>query len=305
MRNLIAGRHQTNRISIAFLAVLVIFALTGCTVKHTPVEPGVIPRMSEMPSEQEQFGERLYLHLSKDYKLATDLSQVDRLLKVFNHLKQVAQADKIPWHIHLFDDPEVIDVRSVWGNYIFVWTGFLNATENDDEIAAILACEMAHSLTWQNSPVQYTVWSEIFFSATELAASMAAASLSHGMVMISGQGWMKWAYTELADLDPLDRVYDEAEEKEATRIGLLILSRSQYSPEAMLTFWQRIQANKALQQRAEPLIRNLSPHQRVAMVAEFLLRVPEKQNRMSAAKPQINPTADNMITDVPPTGLGK
>ena len=305
MRNSIVHRYQTNLVAITFLAVLVIFALTGCTVKHTPVDPGVIPRMSEMSPEQEQFGQRLYLHLSEDYKLATDLSRVDHLVKVFNHLKQVAEVDKIPWHIHLFDDPEIIDVRSVWGNYIFVWTGFLNATENDDEIAAILAYEMAHSMTWHNSPVQYTVWSEIFFSATELATTIAVASLSQGMVMISGQGWMKWAYTELADLDPLDRVYDEAEEKEATSIGLLILSRSRYSPEAMLTFWQRIQANEALQQKAEPLIRNLSPQQRVIMVEAFLQQLPEKQNQMSAAKPQISPTVDNMITEMPAGNLGK
>lgn len=298
-------KPQTSRISIALLIVLMVSALAACTVKQTPVAPGVIPRVNTVAPEQEKFGKRLYLHLSKDYDLATNLSQVDHLLSVFNHLKQVAEVDKIPWHIHLFDDPDVIDVRSVWGNYIFVWSGFLNVTENDDEIAAILACEMAHALTWHNMPVQYTVWTEILFDVTELATTLAVAGLSQGMVMVSGRGWMKWAYTELADLDPLDREYSEAEEKEATSIGLLILSRSQYSPDAMLTFWQRIQANEALQEKAEPLTRSMSPQQRVLMVETLLQQLPEQHNRISNVKSHENPSPDSMIAEIPSDSLSE
>ncbi len=111
--------------------------------------------------------------------------------------------------------------------------------------------------------------------------------------MVSGRGWMKWAYTELADLDPLDRKYSEAEEKEATSIGLLILSRSQYSPDAMLTFWQRIQENEALQKQAEPLTRSISPQQRVLMVETLLQQLPENQNQISNTKPQKDPQPDS------------
>ena len=294
MTSLNLHRSQINRVAIALLTILVVFTLTACMIKQTPVAPGMIPRANTVAPEQEKFGENLYLHLSKDYKLATNLPQVDHLLSVFNHLKQVAEVDKMPWHIHLFDDPEVIDVRSVWGNYIFVWSGFLNATENDDEIAAILAYEMAHALTWHNMPVQYTVWSEILFDVTELATTLTVAGLSQGMVMVSGRGWMKWAYTELADLDPLDRVYTEAEEREATSIGLLILSRSRYSPEAMLTFWQRIQANEALQKKAEPLTRNLTPQQRAVMVETLLQQLPEEQSQVSNINSPNNSLADRL-----------
>jgi len=53
---------------------------------------------------------------------------------VFDHLKQVCEVHHIPWHIHLFRDPEIVDVRAVRGNQIFVWSGFLDVAKNEDEI---------------------------------------------------------------------------------------------------------------------------------------------------------------------------
>ena len=265
-------------------AALMTCALTACTVKQTPVAPGTIPRVDTVTPQQQEFGDRLYKSLKKNHELSSNRLQVEHLQSVFDHLKLVAKADKIPWHVYLFDDPDVIDVRSVWGNYIFIWSGFLNATESDDEIAAILAYEMTHALTWHNMPVQYTVWSEIFFDAAELGTSIAIAALSQGMVMIGGRGWMKWIYTELADLDPLDRKYSQAEEREATSIGLLILSNSKFSPNAMLTFWHRIQANETLQQKAKPLSRSMSPQERVVMVKDLLQQLSENQNQISNNK---------------------
>ena len=288
-----ANRYQIDLTAVYLLAVVMISALTACTVKQKPIAPGTIPRVDTVTPQQEQFGDRLYKQLRKDNKLITNLLQVNHLRSVFDHLKLVAEADKIPWHIYIFDDPDIIDVRSVWGNYIFIWSGFLNATESDDEIAAILAYEMAHALTWHNMPVQYTVWSEIFFDAAELGTSLAIAALSQGMVMIGGRGWMKWAYTELADLDPIDRKYSEAEEKEATSIGLLILSYSKYSPNAMLTFWQRIQANETLQEKAKPLFRSMPPQERVLMVETLLQQLPENQNQISNNKIPKNSQPDS------------
>ena len=104
---------------------------------------------------------------------------------------------------------------------------------------------------------------------------------------------MKWIYTELADLDPLDRKYSQAEEREATSIGLLILSNSKFSPNAMLTFWQRIQANETLQQKAKPLSRSMSPQERVVMVKDLLQQLSENQNQISNNKISQNTHPDS------------
>ena len=91
---------------------------------------------------------------------------------------------------------------------------------------------------------------------------------------ISGQGWMKWAYVEMADLDSLDREYNFKEEREATEIAMLIMERASYSPEAMLTFWQRVEKDKDLSKKAERLRRDLTLQERSQIIDELLTQKP-------------------------------
>lgn len=196
------------------------------------------------------------------------------LTAVFDRLVQVAEVDHLPWHLHLFDAPDIINVRAVHGNRLFVWSGFLDTVENDDEVAGILACEIAHVLARHTEPVEFNIWSEIFFETTSLATSLGIMMASQGTVAIGGSGWMKWIYVEAADLDPLDREYDEALEMEATGIALLILARSEYDPTALQTFWKRIQKNPGLSKKAKGLYRDLKPKERIAMLDELMPNLP-------------------------------
>ena len=59
---------------------------------------------------------------------------------------------------------------------------------------------------------------------------------------------MKWAYAEVADLDPLDREYIEELEREAAGIALLIVSRTRYSPQALPDFWKYVTEDESLQE---------------------------------------------------------
>ena len=190
----------------------------------------------------------------------------------------------IPWHLYLFNESEVVDVRAVHGNYISVWSGVLDVVESEDELAATLACELAHVLAHHTYPVQFNVWSDVFFDAAELVTSIAVMQLSQGMVAIHGRGWMKWAYVEVADLDPLDREYSEEHEREAAGIALLIISRTQYSPQALLDFWKRIAEDESLHDKFTRFSRSLSPQERSAMLEKLILNPPERDNKL-AKKP--------------------
>jgi predicted Zn-dependent protease len=254
----------------------ILFSVNACTVKARTIEPGTIPKIDALAPGEAKFGEKLFEDLCDDYRLESNPKRNDHLVTTFDHLIQAAAADHLPWHFYLFDDPNTVDVRAVHGNYVFVWSGFLDVTENEDEIAALMACEIAHVLARHTYPVQFTLWSDIFFDVTEMAASLAIMQATQGVVMIGGQGWMKWAYIELADLDSLDREYSAEEEREAAMIAMLIMDRAGYSPEAMLTFWQRVQQDEALLKRVKRLQRELSPSKRVQIIEELLPELPPK-----------------------------
>ena len=256
------------------LATMIICSLFGCTLKREPVPKGTIPKINTFNLAEENFGQKFYKNLSKKYKLNEDPGQLERMTAVFDRLVQVAEVDHLPWHLHLFDAPDIIDVRAVHGNRLFVWSGFLDTVKNDDEVAGILACEIAHVLARHTEPVEFNIWSEIFFETTSLATSLGIMMASQGTVVIGGSGWMKWIYVEAADLDPLDREYDEALEMEATGIALLILARSEYDPTALQTFWKRIQKNPGLSKKAKGLYRDLKPKERIAMLDELMPNLP-------------------------------
>ncbi len=271
---------------LAAIPVVVFFlTINACTVKRAPVLAGTIPKLAAPSPGSEAFGEDLFQELCADYDLDSDNQKRDKLVEVFNQLTKAAEVDHLPWHIYLFNAPETIDIRAVNGNYIFVWSGVLDAVENDDELAGLLACELSHTLAHQNDPVEFTITSDVLFNVMELATSLGIMVASQGAVVIGGQGWMKWAYVELADLDPLDFEYSEEHEREAAEIALLIISRTQYPPQALINFWKRVAGDEALHAKFERFSRGLSPQDRVAMIEKLIFKPPEGNNQV-AKKPE-------------------
>jgi predicted Zn-dependent protease len=293
------GLNKAYSLSItAFLAIMIGCSLFGCTLKREPVPEGMIPKINTFNVAEEKFGQKFYKDLSKKYKLYENLGRMERTTFVFDRLIQVAGVDHLPWYLHYFDAPDVIDVRAVHGNRFFIWSGFLDTVENEDEMACILACEIAHVLARHTEPVEFNIWSEIFFETASLAASFGIMMVSQGTVAIGGSGWMKQIYVEAADLDPLDREYEKALEMEATGIALLILARTEYDPAALQTFWGRIQENPGLSKKAKGLYRNLKPKDRVAMLDELMPKLPTWSQNMSEQNNNETPKAIHGQTSI-------
>ena len=278
-------KNNKLRLCLASLSVAVFFfTINACTVKRAPAQHGTIPKLAVPSPGAEEFGKALFQELRGDYDLDSDNQKRDKLVEVFNQLTKAAEVGHLPWHIYLLNGPEIVDIRAVHGNYIFVWSGVLDAVENDDELAGLLACELSHTLTHQTDPVEFTIASDVLFNVAELATSLGLMVASQGAVVISGHGWMKWAYVEVADLDPLDREYNEEDEHEAAGIALLIISRTQYSPQALLDFWKRAAEDESLHDKYERFSRSLSPQERAAMMEKLILKPPEGDNQL-AKKP--------------------
>jgi predicted Zn-dependent protease len=275
------------RLFFVSLSLIIFFlSFNACTVKRAPFEHGTIPKLAAPTPAAEEFGKTLFTDLQSDYKLDSDNQKLDELTEIFNHLTQAAGADQLPWHIYLFSGPEIVDVRAVHGNFIFVWSGLLDAVEDEDEIAGVLAFELAHVLAHHTDPVQFTIASDVFFSITELATSIGIMIASQGTVAIGGHGWMKWAYVEVTDLDPLDRIYSEELELEAASIALLIISRTNYSPKALLNFWSRIAEDETLHAKFKRISRSLSPQERAAMLETLIFELPEGNKQLAKKQAQ-------------------
>jgi predicted Zn-dependent protease len=281
--------QRQNKIIYCFAFLLftpVFFGLNACTVQRPYVQPGKIPKFLAPSPEAEEFGKNLYQELFVEYDLDSNNQKYDRLIEVFDQLTKAAQVDHLPWHIYLLKGSEIIDIRAVHGNYLFVWSGVFDAVKNDDELAGLLACELSHTLAHHTDPVEFTVASDVLFTVAELATSLSLMVASQGAIAINGNGWMKWAYVEVADLDPLDLEYSKELVREAADIALLILSRTQYCPQALLKFWNRTAADKSSPGKMKRLNRGLTPQERVSMLEKLISGQCEEGGRI-ATKPPI------------------
>ena len=280
-------KNLIKRFSLASLALVLSFlVINACTVKPDFVRPGTIPKLAVPNAEAEEFGNVLFRELHEDYALDSDSQKHDQLVEVFGQLTKAADVDHLPWHVYLLKASEIVDIRAVYGNYIFVWSGLLDVVENDDELAGLLAFELSHTLAYHTAPVDFTLASDVLFNVAEFATSLGLMVASQGVVVINGHGWMKFAYSEIADLDPLDRKYSEELERDAADIAFLIISRTQYSPHAILNFWKRVAEDESLHDKYERFSRSLSPRERAAMLENLILQ-PLEGSYQFAKKPTL------------------
>jgi predicted Zn-dependent protease len=271
----ITMKHRRRSSLFIFFTVCSFFSLNACTVKNAPIKPGLIPEITAQDPKAQEYGRNLFQKLRKDYDLDPDETKQEEVVKVFDHLTKAADVNHLNWHIYLLNGPEIVDIRAVHGNYIFVWSGVLDAVENADELAGLLAFELGHVLARHTDPVTFTIASDLLFNAAELATSIGIMIASQGAVAIGGSGWMKWAYVEVSDLDSLDRDYSEKAEREAANIALLILSRSPYAPQALIGFWERVAAkDDTSSEKYKQLSRDMSPHDRAVILKQLLYQHP-------------------------------
>jgi predicted Zn-dependent protease len=234
---------------------------------------------------EEDHAEALFFDLKDDYALDTTSGQHRELQGMFDELAIAAGFPADEWRVHLFDDPEMVDVRAIRGNYLFAWSGVFDIAESRDEIAGLLACEIAHTLANHNKPVEFNLATEVMFGVTDITASLGIMILSQGAISVSGTGMTRWLYVQAADLDDLDRVYNEQQVQEMADIAVNILARSDYAPAALLSFWKRAATDAALGKRVKRLSRRISPEERVAYFEVALQSLPTEPGRMAEPPP--------------------
>lgn len=279
-------RLLKQQIKQIILTIIGLCFLSACTVQQARLPPGTVP-MAYVPTiTEEDRAQEIFVGLKEDYALDATSLHNDDLQAMFNTLADAAGIKAANWNVHLFEDPEMVDVRAVRGNYIFVWSGVFDVVESVDEIAGLLACEIAHGLARHNKPVEFNMATEMMFGVTDFTASLGIMILSQGAIAVNGSGMSRWLYVEAADLDEFDRVYDEQQVQEMADIAVNILAYSEYSPAALLSFWKRAEADTDIQRRVKRLSRRISPSERVAYLEAAMQGMPvEQEQQEQAAEP--------------------
>lgn len=233
-------------------ALLFVILLQGCAV--APIT-GRSQLMLVPPQQEAALGQQAAQEIFKKepvLRSGRDLQQVRRMGR---QLAQVTGRPDIAWEFHVIDKPQTINAFALPGGKIFVYTGLMRATENQDQLAAVLAHEIGHVLARHGGERLST----IMLAQMGQQAAMAAI----GDMSPTAMQAFKTAFGLGAQYGVI-LPFSRQQEYEADYIGLLTMAQAGYDPRAAVGFWEvMMRRNRAGQ-------------------LEYLSTHPSDQNRIAA-----------------------
>lgn len=218
--------------------IVVMVSLIGCAPARKPIPPGVIPIGKAPTAADEEYGHQVASQLREKFPLDINNPAVDRITTVVDRLTAAAGADKQPWHVFLFRDPQFKNAAATRGNHVFVWTGMLSAVGDDNELAVVLGHEISHVLAGHTDPDPNEELKRILINVGALAAGMAVSTATHSP-FAQNLGNVTSSLTNEVGNGFLINPFSRSLELEADRIGMLLMAKAGYNPDAAISFWQK------------------------------------------------------------------
>jgi predicted Zn-dependent protease len=207
-------------------------------------------------------GRQLAAEVDRTSKLVTDPIITEYVNRIAQNL--VLHSDsKVPFTIKVIDADEV-NAFALPGGFLYVNRGLLEAADNEAEVAGVIAHEIAHVAARHG--VEQASKGELFNYAS--------------IPLIFLGGWGGYAIRQAVGLAvPLTFLkFSRGAEKEADRLGAQYMWAAGYDPNALITFFEKLQARE--KKKPGTLAKVFSTHpmhgDRITEVRELIARFPDR-----------------------------
>jgi metalloendopeptidase OMA1, mitochondrial len=235
------------------VAVVLVLSEQGCAPPEQGGGSGPGDRTQNLglsPEQEYDLGQKAYRKIlnearQKDALLPANSQQAEQVRRVGQRIVKAVEIKPLQREINLhlqgyqFDwQFNVIRSREVNafclpGGRVCVYTGLLGIVRNDDQLATVLAHEIAHAL----------------------------AHHANERITTEESGRVNWLFRQ---------AYDRQQESEADHIGLFLMTFAGYDPEQALMFWQRMQRLSQGGQLPEILSNHPSDRRRIAQLRTWI-----------------------------------
>ena len=183
-------------------------------------------------AEEMQLGMEGYDEILKTSELSTDEAAVGQLRSIGHRIAGVTGEDDYDWEFNLIENDSVVNAFCLPGGKVAFYTGILELAETEDEIATVMAHEIAHA-TARHGGERMTQMLMVQLGGIALSealknnhdATIELAAVAYGVG------------TSLAYVLP----YSRKHESEADHIGLIYMAKAGYDPRAAVGFWKKMQ----------------------------------------------------------------
>ena len=214
-----------NCFASVLLAVAVV-ALTGC--RSVPIT-GRTQLMLSGEGYENSLGTEAFGEYKQKYKASANPAHNQALRRVGDAIKGVANQSSFNWEFVVLDSPEA-NAFCLPGGKVAVYSGIFSYMANDAELACVVAHEVAHALARHGG--ERMSWAQL--QSLGLVGLMNSTK-SDTVATLYG------LTTDVGLMLPFSR----SNETEADTMGLILMARAGYNPQAAVTFWKKFGAGKS------------------------------------------------------------
>ena len=213
------------------------------------------------PAQERKLGEDLMRQSRSSVDFVDDPEISEYIQTLGRKLTSHSDSPQLDFRFFVIDNP-TINAFALPGGFIGVHTGLILATQNEAELASVLAHETAH-ITQRHIPRM--------IAESQRTTLPAMAAILTGILLASSghQGGEAAVALTSAVVAQKGINYTRTFEEEADRIGMQILAQSGFDPRAMPAFFEQMQNQNRLNETSLP---------------EFLLTHPVTTNRIADSR---------------------
>ena len=214
--------------------------------------------------KEKLIGEKVYREVHRQMPTIQDAWLEDQFLQIFSGILSQTQLGQ-PIGLVIIKDPQ-INAFAVPGGLFALNTGLITSAKNLDEIAGVMAHEIAHVAQRHYSRSQEAFKGQGLLALAGILVGAAIASKADGDV---GSAVMLGTQAALMDKQ---LSYSRNQEREADRIGMQFMYAAGYNPQSMADYFETMHRATS----------------RVSFLPDFWLTHPLTTERMSEARLRAN-----------------
>ena len=207
------------------LALAAALALAGCAEGTTGLGLNVVD-----PAQVEQMGLETWQAIKAETPASTDRAAQARAQEISGRILRAAGKDPQRWEVVVFQGAEV-NAFALPGGKIGVYEGMFGAANTPDQMAAVIAHEIAHvDAAHAAERVNTEVGSQLAAQIAGAAAAAAGVAAPETVAQVIGVG------TQYGVTLP----YSRNQELEADRLGMQSMARAGYDPRGAVELWRKL-----------------------------------------------------------------
>ena len=217
--------------------------------------------------QENTLGYQAFSQIRQQYKPSRD-PQTDELVnKVGRRIAEAANRPDYRWEFVVFQD-DTANAFCLPGGKVGIFTGILKYTQDEAGLATVISHEVAHAL--------------VRHAGERMSQGMVAqiGSIGLGAAMAGQNPYVASAAQQAYGLGANVGVilpYSRKQELEADEVGLILMAKAGYDPEAAVGFWQRMVAgNKGKAKPAPFLSTHPTDDRRIGEIQRLLPGIKEK-----------------------------